>query len=101
MQKMLLVIYRFYMEERIHELLTRLEIQAFSETTKLLGAGVDGKVADSYIWPGYNASIFTVVPDADVPRLSEGFRQFVRDHEDEYGSHAPLRVFVLPCEQLI
>jgi hypothetical protein len=101
MQKMLLVIYRYYMEERIHQLLTRLGVSAFSETTKLLGSGVDGKVADSHIWPGYNAAIFMVVAEEDVQALVDAFREFAAHHEGEYGGHAPVRAFVLPCQQVL
>lgn len=101
MKKMFLVVYRYYLEERVQALLSRLQVRSFSEAPKLLGVGEAGKVQDSHVWPGHNSCVFAVLPAEEIDRLVEAFRDLSRSHEKELGKPAPLRAFVLPCEQVV
>jgi hypothetical protein len=100
-KKMFLVVYRYYLEEKVQAVLSNLGVKAFSEAPKVLGVGEAGKVQDTHVFPGYNACVFAVLPEADVGRLVDAFREFSRKHEEEFGKAAPLRAFVLPCEQVV
>lgn len=98
---MFLVVYRYYLEEKIQALLAGLGVTTFSEAPKLLGVGEAGKVQDTHIWPGHNSCIFAVLPDQEIDRLVRAFNEFSKKHEEEIGKPAPLRAFLLPCEQVV
>ncbi len=101
MKRMFLVVYRYYLEDRVQALLARLGVRSFSEAPKLLGVGEAGKVQDSHVWPGHNSCIFAVLPEGEITPLVEAFRELSKTHEQEVGKPAPLRAFVLPCEQVV
>lgn len=99
--KMLLVVYRYYLEDDVQGLLAKLGVTAFSEAPKVLGVGEAGKVADSHIWPGHNSCIFAALPEDQIQQIVVALRTFSEDHRAQTGKPAPLRAFVLPCEQVI
>ena len=99
--KMFLVVYRYYLEDQVRKLLSDMDVRAFSEAPKVLGVGEAGKVADSHTFPGYNSCIFAALPDEEVEHLVEGFRDFSEAYQEEHGKPAPLRAFVMPCDQVV
>jgi len=100
--KMLLIVFRESLEEEIHGLLQEHHVKAFTELHKVGGTGETGAAFHSFSWPGVNSMILTALSDDEAKRLVEGFKMF-RDQraQQQHGAKIPLRVFVLPCEQLV
>ena len=100
--KMLLIVFRESLEEEIHALLHTHHVNAFTELHKVAGAGATGTAFHSFMGPGGNGMILTALPDDHAERVVEGFKVFrdERRHE-QHGINIPLRMFVLPCVQMI
>ncbi|ALA58913.1 PG0541 family transporter-associated protein [Nitrospira moscoviensis] len=100
--KMLLVIFRQSLDEDIGELLQELNLKAFTEAPKVLGIGEAGRAADTLQQPGFNSLILSALEDEQARDVIERLTVF-RDalSRKQHGAKIPLRVFVLPCEQVI
>lgn len=99
--KMLLIVYNKILEPDIHRILERGDIHSYTETPKVFGAGEAGKLEDSRHRPGYNGCIFAAVPDQRTTAVAAAFHEFSEAQKREYGRDLGLRVFVIPCEQLV
>jgi len=100
-QKMLLVVYSEFLETLVRDRLEQARVTAFSELPRLLGRGEAGPAEDTRIWPGHNCAIFAVLPETEVERVVQAFRDLVAEQQGGRTHGVPLRAFVLPCEQLI
>ncbi len=100
--KMLLIVFRDSLEEEIHGLLKELSVNAFTELHKVGGTGETGAAFHSFAWPGMNALVLTALPEDQADRVVEGLKGF-RDQrtQQQHGVKIPLRVFVLPCLQVV
>lgn len=100
--KMLLIIFRQSLDTEIAELLQSLKLQAFTEAPKVLGVGEAGRAADTFQQPGFNSLILSAVEDIQADAVIERLTAF-RDElsRNQHGAQIPLRVFVLPCEQVL
>jgi len=100
--KMLLIVFRESLEEEIHGLLNQHQVKAFTELHKVGGTGETGAAFHSFSWPGVNGMILTALPDDEAEHLIEGLKGF-RDQrtQQQHGVKIPLRVFVLPCLQVV
>ena len=100
--KMLLIVFRENLEEEIHGLLQSHDVKAFSELHKVAGTGATGAAFHAFSWPGVNGMILTALPEDEADRVVEGFKAF-RDQrvQQQHGAKLPLRVFVLPCLQVV
>lgn len=99
---MLLIVFRESLEEEIHALLHTHHVKAFTELHKVGGTGETGAAFHSFAWPGVNELILTALPDDEAERVVEGFKVF-RDERrrQQHGIKLPLRIFVLPCVQVV
>jgi hypothetical protein len=97
--KMLLIVYNTSCEAEIRELLRDRQVRAFSQFPKLYGQGEAGVVDGSWICPGHNSGIFTVLPDADAEALAVEVKALVA--RTEGCGCVPIRAFLLPCEQVV
>lgn len=100
--KMLLIVFRDSLEEEIHGLLNDLGVKAFTELHKVGGTGETGAAFHSFTWAGMNALVLTALPEDQAERVAKGLKEF-RDQriQQQHGAKIPLRVFVLPCEQVV
>jgi len=100
--KMLLVIFRESLDKDIRRLLRDLNLKAFTEAPKVLGIGEAGRAADTYDHPGFNSLILSALEDDQAGQIIASLKTF-RDHlsRKQKGAKIPLRVFVLPCEQVL
>jgi hypothetical protein len=97
---MLLIVYRESLEEEIHALLSTHHVKA--ELHKVGGTGETGAAFHSFTWPGVNGLILTALQDGEAERVEEGFRVFCKKRcHEQHGAKIPLRVFVLPCSQMV
>jgi hypothetical protein len=99
--KMLIVVYRYYLEEQFHALMKQTGVHGFSEIPVVLGGGETGKVMDSRIWPGHNACLFAALPEDELSRVVTAVQQLAESQRGQSGNPAPIRAFVLPCEQVV
>lgn len=100
--KMLLVIYRQSLDEDVRALLHGLKVRAFTEAPKVFGIGDAGQAFDTFEWPGFNSMILSVMDDAQANEVIEAIRSFhARLATNQRSGKIPLRMFVLPCEQVI
>jgi hypothetical protein len=98
---MMMVIFRQSLEEDILGLFKELRVQAFTESPKVFGVGEAGHAFASFDWPGHNCMIFSALPDEQAEQVAVALKAF-RDHlEQRQGARIPIRVFLLPCEQVV
>ncbi len=100
-QQMFLVVYREYLEDLVRDRLVRCGVESFSEFPRLWGHGTAGPAEDSWVWPGHNCALFTVLPEEQLQRLVAGFRDLVAEEQARRTEEVALRAFVLPCEVVI
>jgi hypothetical protein len=100
--KMLFVIFRQSLEEDVQRLLRDLGLKGFTEAPKLLGIGEAGQVANTLQQPGFNSLVFSALEDQEADMTIAALTKF-RDHLSisQNGAAIPLRVFVLPCQQVL
>lgn len=99
--KMLIVVYRDFMSDEIHNTLQQLDIKTYSEVPKVFGIGELGRADDSRHGPGHNACLFAALPDDQADQVVETFKQFTNEKQREYGRPIALRAFITPCVQVI
>ncbi len=100
--KMLLIIFRESIVERIHELLKEYEVNAFTELHNVIGKGETGPTVQFFLSPGANNMILAAVPEQVAYRLIDGFTRLKAEHDVSQGyTMFALHVFVLPCEQVL
>ena len=100
--KLLLIIFRDSIEEEIQGLLKELDVKAFTELRKVEGRGETGAALHSFTWPGANSMILAAL-EGDQAELVVGRLKAFRDQrlQQQHGVKIPMRVFVLPCEQVV
>lgn len=100
--KMLLFIYRESLTEEIHQFLKTQDVRAFSEILSIQGTGESGRVLGTLTWPGNNSLILTAVPDEKANHIADDFAaQRARLQQAQHGADIPMKLFVLPIEQMI
>jgi hypothetical protein len=100
--KMLLIVFRDSLEDEILVLLKELDVKAFTELQKVGGIGETGAAFHSFASPGANSMILTALAEDQAERVVDGLKTF-RDQlaQQQKGMKIPLRVFVLPCLQVV
>ena len=95
--KMLLVIYNIAIETELFELLNKNGLECFTQWPRVLGKGPStGPKMDSAVWPGANASIFTVLPaEKATQRL-----QAIGKLREAVGQHEGIKAFILNVEAM-
>lgn len=99
--KMIIIVYRESLEEEMHGLLQEHGVNAFTELHKVGGVGETGAAFHSFTWPGVNSMILTALPEEKAEQVAEGLRVFHDRRIQEHKVQIPLRVFVLPCVQVV
>lgn len=99
--KMVMIIYRESLEEEIHGLLQEHGVKAFTELHKVGGTGETGAAFHSFTWPGVNSLILAALSEEKAEQVAGGFKVFHDQRVQEHGHKIPLRVFVLPCVQVV
>jgi hypothetical protein len=100
--KMLLVVFRQSLDDDMRELLRDLKLKAFTEAPKVLGIGEAGQAGGTLKEQGYNSLILSALEDGHAIIVISKLQAF-RDElsRNQHGAKIPLRVFVLPCEQVV
>lgn len=100
--KMLMIVFRESLEEDILKRLKELGVKAFTELPSVIGAGEAGAAFHSYTSPGTVSIVLTALAEDHAEQVIKGLRAY-RDQltQRQHGAYIPLRVFVLPCEQVV
>lgn len=100
--KMLMVVFRESLEEDILRVLRELGVKAFTELPSVVGAGEAGAAFHSFTSPGANSIVLTALSEDQTEQVVKGLRDY-RDalSRQQHGAAIPLRVFILPCEQVV
>lgn len=100
--KMLMIIFRESLEQDMLKLLKELEVQAFTELPSVLGSGEAGPVFHTLAMPQTNAMVLSALTDDHAERVIADLRAYRENlTERQSGAYIPLRVFVLPCDQVV
>lgn len=100
--RMVMVIYRYSLDQEIRHALTSLGINAFTEVPKIVGVGDAGQAFGSLTWPGHHAILLSALENEQAEQVIGVLKEF-RDHKVglQGGGKIPMRVFLLPCQQVI
>ena len=100
--KLLMIVFRESLEGEILKLLKELGVKAFTELPSVVGAGEAGAAFHSFASPGSNSIVLTALAEDHTEQVVKGLRAY-RDQlsQRQHGAVIPLRVFILPCEQIV
>lgn len=102
MEKLLLITFRQSLEQDLADVLHKLEIKTYTIIPGVLGMGETGSVPSTFGWPGVNSILLLVLNEQQEKLVLEEFKAFRnRLAEKQSSSKIPLRIFVLPCDQVI
>ncbi len=98
--QMLVIIYNHLLDDQIKKVLADNKVKGYSEIPRVFGSGEVGAVEDSRHAPGYNSSIFTVMPEEQVQPLLASLAGLAEEHKKVSSRPYQLHVFSLPCEKI-
>ncbi len=100
--KMLVLIYRDSLQEEILSLLKNEKIQAYTMIPKVHGTGETGAAFGSFMSQGENSLALLALENEPAHRMIEAF-QALRTRLSQYqqGAAVPMRLMVMPCEEII
>ena len=100
--KMVVLIFRRTLDDEVRNLLEKLDIHAYTEIPKVHGIGEAGAAFGSFTSLGENSLILLAVPKEQASQMVKVF-QDLRDRlgKDQHDAKIPMKLFVLPCEQII
>lgn len=100
--KMLIFTFRDSLEEEMLSFLEQENITAYTYLPKVHGAGRTGKAFGAFLTHGDNALAMTTLADEPAFRTIGSFRSFrAALSQRQQGAAIPLRLIVLPCEEII
>ena len=100
--KMLFFIFRESLEEDILSLLQHEQIHAYTMIPKVRGTGETGEAFGSFMSQGENQLILLALEDELACRTIEEFRALrSRLSERQQGAAIPMKLVVMPCEEII
>ena len=98
--KMLILVFRSTLNEQVLRVLDELKLPGYTESTEVYGTGSMGRAFDSHAWPGYNSMVFSAVGENDARKVAGALKEF-SEMLTAQGEKVPLRLFAVPCEQLL
>jgi hypothetical protein len=100
--KLVVLTFRNSLDLEVRKLLEKEEIRAYTEICKVHGIGEAGPAFGSFTWPGENSVILLVLPKERADNMVKAFGA-LRDRltKEQHNAKIPMKLFVLPCEQII
>jgi len=97
-----MIVFRESLEEDIRGLLSKNQVEAFTEMVDVVGKGEAGAAFHSLSWPGLNNMILVALPEVQADRVVAALKKFHdQTVQSERGAKIPMRVFTLPCELVV
>ena len=98
----LVLVFRASMLNEVEELMKKNGIGAYSLLHKLEGKGETGNVMWSFLYPGSNSVIFTVLSAERARQVVDALQTFRASRvQAAEGKAIPFKLFAFPCEELI
>ena len=102
MKKLLLITFRQSLEEALRHLLHEIGVKNYTLISGVLGEGITGKITGTFSGQGLNSVLLVVIDEEEEKPVLERLKAFHKSlATHEYFSKIPLRLFVLPCDQII
>lgn len=100
--KMVVLTFRRSLDAEVRSLLEKMDIRAYTEIPKVHGVGEAGSAFGSFTFPGENSMILLALPKERACCMIEAY-QALRDRltKQQHDAKIPMKLFVLPCEQII
>ncbi|WP_145976399.1 hypothetical protein [Nitrospira moscoviensis] len=96
-----MLIFRSSLRERVHEMLHRCQVHAFTEVNETVGYGETGPAEGLSFYPGTNSVILAALDDPARDRVAAAVKAWYDEHAHHPGWEKPsLRVFSWPCSQI-
>ena len=100
--KMLIFTFRDSLQDEVLSFLEREHIQSYTYIPKIQGVGKTGAAFGSLLTHGDNALVMVSLADEPASHTIESFRSFrAALSQRQQGASIPLRLMVLPCEEII
>ncbi|HXJ84868.1 MAG TPA: hypothetical protein VMS64_40025 [Candidatus Methylomirabilis sp.] len=100
--KMLMIVSRSSLLDDLLGLLAELGVNASTQLPEVHGQGEAGSALGTFANPGSNSVVLAAVDDGAAERVAGELRAFRdRNATRQRGAQIPLRVFVLPCTQVV
>ena len=99
---MLMVVFRSSLKDRVHELLQRCDVKAFTEVNETVGYGQTGPAEGLAFYPGTNSVILVALDPDHAGRVGKAVKLWYEEAAKHRGWEKPaLRVFSWPAEQIV
>ncbi|RMH07229.1 MAG: hypothetical protein D6704_05450 [Nitrospirae bacterium] len=99
-KKLILFVFRRSLEETVKRLLGEMHVGGYTIMhTGVTGRGETGEVSGTFEAPGENAVLLLTLDEETSVKVCEKFKEFHNSSEARFK--VPLRLFVLPCEQIL
>ncbi len=100
--QMLMIVFRSSLKERVHELLQKCDVRAFSEVNETTGYGQTGPAEGLAFHPGTNSVILVALDGDHAARVSGAVKAWYGEAAKHPGWQKPsVRVFSWACEQIV
>ena len=102
MEKLLMITFRQSLEHDFAQKLHELEMKTYTMISGVSGMGETGAAPSRFGWSGANSIIFLVLNEEQEKFVVEKLKAW----HDQLAEHhpslkVPMRIFVLPCSQIL
>lgn len=98
---MLMIVFRSSLTERVHELLRKCEVLAYTEIPETIGAGQTGPAEGVSFYPGVNRVILVALDPDHSDRVVAAVKAWCDESQHHSGWVKPaIRVFTWSCVQV-
>jgi hypothetical protein len=100
--QMLMIVFRSSLKERVHELLHRCDVKAFTEVNETVGYGQTGPAEGLAFYPGTNTVIIVGLDCDHAGRVTRAVTSWHGETAKHPGWEKPaIRLFSWPAEQIL
>ena len=100
--KMLMVVFRTSLRERVHNLLHQCDVRAFTEVNETVGYGQTGPAEGLAFYPGTNSVILVALNQDHAERVTQSVKAWYEEAARHSSWEKPaLRVFSWSTEQIV
>lgn len=99
---MVMLVFRSSLKERVHTLLHKCEVHAFTEVNETVGYGETGPAEGLAFYPGTNLVILVTLDEAPLERVTKAVKDWYEENAHHPGWQKPaIRVFSWSCDQIV
>jgi hypothetical protein len=99
--QMVMLVFRSSLKERVHDLLHRCAVHAFTEVNETVGYGQTGPAEGLAFYPGTNSVILVALDDAALLGIKNAVQSWYKENASHPGWVKPsIRMFTWPCSEV-